>query len=262
MTRKARAATAIAILILFASCVSTPVLLRSEERSSLEEKPRRSDPVVEIRADELFLGSRGTHPGSNTFALESPLTPGITISGIFERKHPDRIDLYVTEAHLFTNWSNGWTDGAYEASGTIHLRRTRDRGWRVEVTDTIELWSIQSGEIRYYDTYFRGEEGRSRVQARVDRLQAIAGWLSADPAEPLTAEIARDLATAQALATGTEPADGRESPAIDETAWVTSLVESGTLERDLRESASLLAALWNLDYLQDTVLPDLILKEG
>ncbi len=250
MKRTAIAATIIGLLLHFASCVSTSVLLRSDERFSPDEKPRHSRPVVAIRADGLYFASGGPEREEKTFAFESPLTPGITISGIFERKHPDRIDLYVTEAHLFTNWANGWTDGVYEASGTIHLRRTRDRGWRIEVSDTIELWSIRSGEIRYYDTYFRGDEGLSRVQARIDRLQAIAEWLSAEPAGLLTAELATERVTEQAPL------------ASDETAWVTSLVESGTLERDLRESASLLAALWNLDYLQDTVLPDLILKEG
>lgn len=105
----------------------------------------------------------------------NPLLPGATITGDIE--HTDEGMLfYVTRVRFFTNWSNGWTEGVYEASGT-YLLEGENKVQRISVGDEFTLWDIIEGEIRYFDTYHRGDAGFRKVKHRVDRMTEISRYL-------------------------------------------------------------------------------------
>ena len=203
--------------------------------------------------------------------LSSPYIPGISIGGIVSGDE-ESISLYVTDARLFGNWPNGWTEGMYEASGVfVFTRDEGSGGWRVHVQDRFELWGIESGEIRYYDDYFLAEEGTSKVRTRVDRLQAYAQWYAEIGAPfygdarregaygaALRPEFERALATAIGLdADRAGSRDRAAPPPLPEP--IARLAESDTIERDLREAPSLFTALYNLTYYTDRVLEGAVL---
>ena len=140
--------------------------------------------------------------------ITSPLAPALTLIGDVVPSEGGVV-LYLTEVRIFTNWANGWTEGRYEASGNLRLEpaggsaaggsaggagtgRTAGAGgggagpeavglthtaYSVTLADPPQLWSVVEGEIRYYDTYYRGDDGVAKVRARVDRLRELATLL-------------------------------------------------------------------------------------
>lgn len=248
---------AIALILLlplsFSGCVTTSVTFADTDPASV---------VLKLGSDFLFTTpSAGKKENSidghtipdlrrrdDAFVLTVDRLPGISLYGIFERRHPDTIKLYLTGAYLFSNWANGWTEGYTEASGVLVLRRTAAGLWKVETEDPIELWTVQFGEIRYYDTYLRGDEGLSKVKARIDRITALAELIAEvfpdNSDEPATPRLLEDL---RAI--------------IDPPIWLPELLDSGTIERDLREAGTLLTAFYNLELLQDSILNEVLLME-
>ncbi len=130
--------------------------------------------------------------------ITSPLMPALTLVGDVVPTD-GAADIYLTELRIFTNWANGWTEGRYEASGRIRLEprdaeapdaRAASRAapavaavglsktaYTIAVADPLQMWSIVEGEIRYYDTYHRHDDGVAKVRARVDRVRELADWL-------------------------------------------------------------------------------------
>jgi len=110
--------------------------------------------------------------------MTSFFLPGIKIEGHMEY-FPDGFEFTVTGASLFSNWSNGWTEAHYEASG-IYTFQADDRSpgtFECEETDSFALWDITHGEVRYKDAFYRGNDGIWKVKNRIDRIQEISRWL-------------------------------------------------------------------------------------
>lgn len=105
---------------------------------------------------------------NDIFELSSPIIPGITFMGSISEDF-----LYVTSVRFFSNWQNGWTEGFYQASGKYLLEKNGSAYKLVEV-DKLEVWDIESGEIRYRGNYFRGDDGLQKVRNRVDRIREYA----------------------------------------------------------------------------------------
>jgi hypothetical protein len=103
--------------------------------------------------------------------ITSPYIPAITISGELHVDTGER-SLLVTGCRMFAQWPNGWTEAEYEASGKFRFVHTSG-GWTAIVEDEFELWNITAGEIRYYDTYYRGEDGIRKVRNRVERIREV-----------------------------------------------------------------------------------------
>lgn len=126
----------------------------------------------------LFSSCSTTQIEDNKFSFTSPDLPGMTISGITAQEDGRDI-LYITQVRLFSNWPNGWTEGFFEASGKYVMEKS-GRGYTLTPLDTFELWDITSGEIRYHDTYYRGDDGLWKVKNRVDRLRELSRVLKTD----------------------------------------------------------------------------------
>lgn len=109
---------------------------------------------------EVFIAQN-----NDNFELSSPIIPGITFIGAVSGK-----TLYITSVRLFSNWQNGWTEGFYQASGKYLLENSVNSYNLVEV-DPLEIWDIESGEIRYKGNYYRGDDGLQKVRNRVDRIR-------------------------------------------------------------------------------------------
>ncbi|MCG8481463.1 MAG: hypothetical protein MI724_20380, partial [Spirochaetales bacterium] len=196
-----------------------------------------------------------------SFALTSPWLPGATVSGELRRESPVRWTAYIDGVEIVANWSNGWTYAVLDASGTLAIEGGVVAGEEapqrvtVELMDTIDLWTLTEGEIRYFDDYIRGEEGLGRVQARLDRTEAYAGWLRESHSGSGALRVGharRDGAYGESLVEGMENALGRVSDAVPD--WMAPLLESGTVERDLLESAQLIQFFVNIAYVESAVL--------
>lgn len=121
---------------------------------------------------------KSTDQLDNYFTLKSDLLPGFELSGIILKENEKDI-LYITKVRIFSNWERGWTEGFYEASGKYLIEKSTGGDKLIEV-DPFELWDIVSGEIRYYDTYYRGDDGLRKVRNRLDRLRELSKALIED----------------------------------------------------------------------------------
>ena len=154
------------ILLVLGSCASPRNLFRDRNENW------RGQPKATIRA--LAEGEAGAGPLAAEFA--SPLTPGVTFQGELALSPEGGFIFTVLEARLFGNWPNGWTEGRYEASGSLELKR--DGGvWASKVRDGFKLWGIKEGAIRYYDKYYIRDDGTKKVKQRVDRMEELSSAL-------------------------------------------------------------------------------------
>lgn len=211
---------------------------------------------------------------SNGFSFESDILPGMTISGITASENGVEI-LYITGVRMFSNWAGGWTEGYFEASGK-YVMETYEGTYKLIEIDHFELWDIISGEIRYHDTYYRGDDGLWKVKNRVDRLKEISRVLvnelgKTDKLEDLSHDIYPfmfpelykfdDLEKKGELPesfknSGFEPEIIKSSginwrsdysrSVFPEQIW--KLRDSGTLYRDVQEAPDIFRAIYNLEY--------------
>ncbi|MFW5807111.1 MAG: hypothetical protein ACOCWU_05530 [Spirochaetota bacterium] len=202
-----------------------------------EEAAATLDIMAETRADAADGEAR----------LVSPLLPGTELRGVTQSSG-DSTAFYVYSVRLFGNWANGWTEGIYEATGEIRLTGADDRR-RASLITPIEIWSIRKGTIRFYDDYIRGEEGVSAVEARVSRLEALAGWYreAGGPVYTVDPKVVAEEALAEAL---------ERRPARFE-----GLLESQTLQHDVEEAPELLGYFYNLPYLEENIVETTQFKE-
>jgi hypothetical protein len=114
--------------------------------------------------------------------LTSPLVPAIIIRG--EAKTEEgKLVVLITGVDLFANWPNGWTEAYYEASGKLVLKPA-DQNWQCLVEDPLELWDIINGEIRYFDNYYRNDDGLRKVRNRVERINQVSRFLKQEKQFP------------------------------------------------------------------------------
>jgi hypothetical protein len=211
---------------------------------------------------------------NENFSFRSDILPGMDISGITAIENGDTI-LYITSVKMFSNWSNGWTEGFFEASGK-YIMHPHGSTYKLIEIDPFELWDITSGEIRYHDNYYRGDDGLWKVKNRVDRLKEISRILIDDfnmqeHVEDFSINInpflfpelygfeemeLNGLMPARFTETELEPEiiknigiDWRSDytrSVFPEQIW--ELRDSGTLYRDVQEAPDIFRAIYNLKY--------------
>lgn len=212
----------------------------------------------------LFSACSTTVVEENTFSFTSPDLPGMTILGITAQEEGREI-LYITQVRLFSNWPSGWTEGIFEASGKYGLEQTED-GYTLTTLDTFELWDIISGEIRYHDTYYRGDDGLWKVKNRVDRIRELSRILQTDMGFPqyvkyLEEEIYTKLfpevfnkevfkqenytQLKYVRGSGINWVDEYTQNVLPEEFW--ELRNSGTLYRDCIEAPKIFRSIYNLE---------------
>lgn len=97
--------------------------------------------------------------------LTSKAIPGMRFEGTV-----DGDDIYFSRVRIFSNWENGWTEGFYQASGKYSVEYS-DNGYTLREVDPLEIWDIESGEIRYRDKYYREDDGLQKVRNRIERVK-------------------------------------------------------------------------------------------
>jgi hypothetical protein len=251
--RAGRRIVVVAATLLTVSCTTTAHRYVAQEQFDHRGRRRHAEAALTLveeprsgRADRADRADRTDRSGRQA-VVTSPWLPGAEITGIVEERPDGGLTVYITRARLFANWANGWTEAVYEASGILSVE-PRGSVFALRLAEPVELWTLERGGIRYYDTYLLGDDGLSRVRARVDRLTEIARWM-------------RDRGGPDAY--GSDERAGRYGPAMadvvrrgvrDETAagtapeWLVALDASRSLERDLREASRLLVALYNLEH--------------
>lgn len=188
----------------------------------------------------------------------NPLIPAAVISGDIEDTREGGLRFYVTEVRFFTNWPNGWTEGVYEASGTYLLHNTGGNT-RLEVEEEFTLWDITSGGIRYFDTYYRGDEGSRKVKNRIDRMTEISRFVKKEKGFPgkdrvtFSRNIRAFLFPEAAVMGAGIVWDKQYTEKILPEQYI-ELRNSGTIYRDFEEAPVLFYTMYNLDYVMNTYL--------
>ena len=230
----------------------------------------------------------------------SPYVPAAVVKGDVVQI-PEGIRFYITGVKLFSSWPNGWTEGLLEGSGAIILSREKT-GWAFHVEDELSLWDVVSGEIRYYDTYYRGDEGLRKVKNRVDRMIQVSRFLREEREFPpfygaimketshgrgftpdvvsfLFPETEKRFKRKERKQIFTEEnrlyeSASREKVLGADMYWrveysekilpehLVPLRNSGTLWRDYEEAAPVFYSLYNLEYLFNNLLEGSIVAEN
>ncbi len=203
----------------------------------------------------------------------NPLIPAAVIYTDVEKGTKENLRLYVTKVRFFTNWPNGWTEGVYEASG-MYLISDDTENARIKLQDEFTLWDIVSGEIRYFDTYYRGDDGFSKVKNRIDRMTEISRYLQEEKGFPPYYRENNFLTSVEEFlfpeVTGAEKGTGgkKETALGAGIFWnkgysekilpeqYIELRNSGTLYRDFEEAPELFYTIYNLDYVMNTYLQE------
>lgn len=206
--------------------------------------------------------------------ITSTLLPGMEIIGEMEADDPTVCT--VVAVNMIGNWPNGWTYCRYEASGKYRFIESGSAYW-VKAIDPLELWEIEKGEIRYFDTYYRGDDGLHKARQRVDRMRELARFLQKDKE---FAEVSGSLKKTTVFGQPFKAVQGaflfpeyydREKVSgvglLDKgEAWdaayttrefpeqLQSLRDSGSLWRDYEEAPQMLLALYNLDFVSGKLL--------
>lgn len=120
----------------------------------------KSSKIVTSKGNEVLITTK-----EGKVEITSPVVPGMSFSGTLSDN-----TIYITQVRLFSNWQNGWTEGFYQASGKYYVEAT-GKGYLLKEIDALEIWNIESGEIRYRGNYYREDDGLQKVRNRVDRIE-------------------------------------------------------------------------------------------
>lgn len=238
--RSLQAAGLCAAIALLAGCATGP-RYRSNALVTADQGRDLARAEIRFAADPLSLAL-----GQLTTAeLHFGQAPGLTFHADVELSQ-DRLTAYLGAMEFLATWPRGWTWGWIQTGGVVTCD-IEAAELVCEVSAQPSFFSLERGEIRYFDEYFVGADGLARVQARFDRAVALADWLAEQQdasllsARPVNLGIGPDLnATYQAALAAAEAND--EVPE-----WLARLVQSGTVDRDLSEASMLVAALYNID---------------
>ena len=198
-------------------------------------------------------------------------------------KHDNTTDLNIEKVYYFANWSNGWTEAEYEASGTL-LFIEKENGGRLKTIETPEKWDIIFAKIKYRGGYFVGEEGKGKVKNRSDRMAALCDFLKEngfkDHYEKGFKEVVIPFLFPEMYYQGFDKAvnfvvkkssnlevghgilwDKNYTSSLELPANMAALRNSGTMWRDFEEAFALFYAIYNEEYFFNEVVSKGIIVE-
>lgn len=219
------------------------------------------------------LSCQSTQKDENSIKFSHKSIPGMEIMGIVAQES-DKDILFITGVRLFSNWGKGWTEGFFEASGKYEIYFNGNQ-FKITQIDKFELWDIVSGEIRFGDVYYRGDDGLWKVKNRIDRLKEVSRILKNVPVDvkEVSKYLFPELYKFDKLQdTGKLPQvfyDSMLEPHVREGSGIKwrvdytqsvfpeqlwELRDSGTLYRDLTEAPKIFNAIYNIDELFDNLI--------
>lgn len=114
------------------------------------------------------------------FELTSPILYKAKIKGKISEVTKDSRELELNSFHLIANWPRGWTEIEMELSGKFTLSKNTDLdtySYKATITEEFEYWEVQTGAIKYEDSYYRDRDGLRKVSNRVARVMAAVDFL-------------------------------------------------------------------------------------
>ena len=178
--------------------------------------------------------------------LSSPLIIPAKFYGEVVKDESGDYTIYIEKLKYITSWANGWTHGEHEASGIIVFKKFDDQ-YKAVIKEDIEIWELKRGEIRYFDDYYRGDEGLQKVKDRITRIKALVGFLKDQSELPEYFERVW-------FKSNYCPAFNKSVKKIllnKNTKYPEALVglhKSGTVERDIEESIEIFFMEYNMSY--------------
>ncbi len=157
------------LLFLIMSCAGYQYKYISTDDYYFIEKKKKNSPVT-------VIGIKSDEDKGITADIMSPLIPAVTIHGEAVFVDYETVVIKIASISVLSNWPNGWTSCEWEASGIVNLEKSDDI-WKCSIKEPVERWDIKKGEIRYYDTYFRNQEGLQKTKNRVERIDAVCRYL-------------------------------------------------------------------------------------
>lgn len=160
-------------LLILSSCATMVEKYSSKENYTVLKSVKRKASLVSVTLKERKA------KGTSFVHITSPLIPAATLIAKHEQvsdNSGDRLVLSIEKVRFFTSWYNGWTEAEYEATGKLILEN-KGNEYSCKVADPIELWDILKGQVRYYDAFYRDEEGIQKAKNRVDRLIEFSSFL-------------------------------------------------------------------------------------
>jgi hypothetical protein len=249
------AAGAIIIIIMNVAACSTP---STGYKTEIPYRPDIKKDAREALVNLKLTGTSVSMSKEGPAELTSPLLPSLVLSGDLENSGTVERKFFISGLRHFDTWANGWTEGFLEASGILSFHREYLL-WRCNLEDGIKAWGIRSGEIRYYDRYYRGGDGAGKVRARFDRVSEAVEYLRRRPEAPLFySDMKRTTAYGGPMAPVVEAvfftkraagqAAGFEAPSPEIPENLRPVVANGALFRDFEEAPGLWLTLYNLPY--------------
>jgi hypothetical protein len=251
------------------SCASAP-------NAFSEKRPKDGLPC----SVTLTLGAAGS---GGTFRIVGPFGAKTWLDG---SASPDGAGGYLLEAHSFhwfSNWTDGWTEATFDASGKFTLAQNGGR-WSLTVKEKPEVGEPLAAGIRYRDTVLDPQTAARQFQNRWVRILAASEFLRSSPlyanAElpPYSAKHAKDRGSTFVSRTGhylfpevtgyaseelKKKYEKTETAVSDDIAWrpaysvdtfpesLRAVRDTGTLFRDWEESPELFyVACWHAEIYQ------------
>lgn len=269
-----KTAITVSMIFLMVSCAGNSRIYRSEEIYSFVGKKKGREPVTQIIVKKS---------GSDNLEAEitSPLIPAYVIRGETIFDGGKNVTIMLESVTILSGWPNGWTHGEQEASGIIELTRS-DNIWHCTVKEKPEFWEITGGEIRYYDDYFRKDNGLQKVKSRLERISAVCSHMHEERLfPPVLGSTGKDTNYGRGMDKIIKPylfpelsgaksmlpqykdkeGDGREHYIYGaDIRWRKDYTEimfpdflrairnSGTMWRDYEEAPELFMSIYNMDY--------------
>lgn len=183
--------------------------------------------------------------------LTSTFLPALQFQGTLSAYGPAELVLEVYRVRIFDNWNNGWLEGEAEAYGTFLFRRYY-LTWRGEVRDPLGIGEIKSGEVRYFDRYYRNDEGTVRVQIRVEKLKEFIENLRVGRNLPVSGDGSKARNGASSTSMIGQPG-ALGTPSTPES-LLRTLPSQFLKEKEVEESPGLFVSLYNLPLINQRFL--------
>ena len=231
------------------------------------------------------IGVRDKNAERGSADILSLLLPALRIHGEAFYSDNENIIIKIDSISVIANWPNGWTSGEWEASGTVVLEGGAGDSFRCRVTEPIMLWDIKKGETRYYDTYYRKDDGLQKVRNRMERIKEVCRFLQDRNEFPsMFGDIKKETAYGKSMNDLLLPflfpetvdfkktaAEWSTDSAVEyssgaEMRWISDytravfpehlqkLRDSGTIWRDYEEAPELFMSVYNLQYYLQHIL--------
>jgi len=178
--------------------------------------------------------------------VTSAFLPAFQFQGTLSAYSPAELLLQVHRVRIFDNWNNGWLEGEANAFGTFLFTR-HYLTWRTVMRDPLGIGEIKSGEVRYFDRYYRKEEGTLRVHVRIEQLKRFVEKLREESNTPVVIGGAGFIGVSGFIgASKTKEGSGSIGAPGTADSLLRTIPNQFLYEKEVEETPGLFLSLYNL----------------